>query len=102
MAASAAISMLGLDLRESPFYVLALSPRANRTAIAEAFELAFEGGPVDETAATRAQQTLMERSRDCSPSWVGSSAWLPVERARERIRRRRRLNRCCGCLPSPP
>ena len=51
--------MLGLDLRESPFYVLALSPRANRTAIAEAFELAFEGGPVDETAATRAQQTLM-------------------------------------------
>lgn len=64
--------MSGFDLRDSPFYALALSPRANRAAIAESFEAALEGAELDETTATKAQQTLMA----AKPRLLAELSWL--------------------------
>jgi hypothetical protein len=51
--------MPSFDLRKSPFYLLDVSPRDNRTAVEDAKENAISDGGLSETEALRLQQTLM-------------------------------------------
>jgi hypothetical protein len=51
------------DLRESPFYVLGVSPRDDSTTIEEAKEAAISDGRLSEPDALRLQQTLMASRR---------------------------------------
>lgn len=51
--------MTGIDLRQSPFYVLGVSPRANRAALSEAFETALDSPESNEATLTKAHQALM-------------------------------------------
>jgi hypothetical protein len=60
------------DLKQSPFYVLGVSPRDNRSAIEEAVESLLADGILNETVALHAQQQLMSpRLRlDAELAWV--------------------------------
>lgn len=51
--------MSSFDLRTSPFYILGVSPRDDRTTIEDAKETAISDGRLSETEALRLQQTLM-------------------------------------------
>jgi hypothetical protein len=61
------------DLRSSPFFLLEVSPRDNRSAIAAAAEDAVADGKLEETAAIRAQQVLMSPRLRLD----AELAWLP-------------------------
>jgi hypothetical protein len=76
--------MSAFDLRSSPFFLLDVSPRDNRSAIAAAVEGAVADGKLEETAAIRAQQVLMSPRLRLD----AELAWLPgvaPNRARQLI-----------------
>ena len=64
--------MSPLDLRTSPFYVLGVSPRDDRTTIEDAKETAISDGRLSETEALRLQQLLMAPR----PRLGAELAWL--------------------------
>ena len=51
--------MQRFDLKDSPFYILDVSPRSDRGSLAEAVDKALDSGQFDETTVNRAQQLLM-------------------------------------------
>jgi hypothetical protein len=64
--------MSPFDLRTSPFYVLGVSPRDDRTTIEDAKEAAISDGRLSETEALRLQQLLMAPR----PRLGAELAWL--------------------------
>ena len=64
--------MSPFDLRTSPFYVLGVSPRDDRTTIEDAKETAISDGRLSETEALRLQQLLMAPR----PRLGAELAWL--------------------------
>src|SRR5215472_14966059 len=64
--------MSPFDLRASPFYVLGVSPRDDRTTIEDAKETAISDGRLSETEALRLQQLLMAPR----PRLGAELAWL--------------------------
>src|SRR5439155_21026501 len=64
--------MQRFDLKESPFYILDVSPRSDRGSLAAAVDAALDSGELDETTVNRAQQVLMATK----PRLAAEVAWL--------------------------
>ena len=64
--------MQRFDLKESPFYVLDVSPRSDRGNLAAAVDGALDLGKLDEATVNRAQQLLMATK----PRLAAEVAWL--------------------------
>lgn len=89
-----------LDLRQSPFFILDVSPRDSRDRIVEAYETGVSDRPEDETNLLRAQQLLMApKSR-----LQAEISWLPgvaPNRARALVREAAKLDEH-GLADLPP
>jgi hypothetical protein len=64
--------MQRFDLKDSPFYLLDVSPRSDRGSLAAAVDKALDSGELDETTVNRAQQLLMATK----PRLAAEVAWL--------------------------